>query len=104
MGCKQWQISEIPCVYAIAAIYDHRNNIEDYVDPTFYKDTYLKAYSSMIYPIPDFRQWPNIEESKKVLSPPYKKQAGRPKKARKNGADEKEEKKERGILEESTAS
>ena len=29
-GCNQWQISGIPCVHAIAAIYGHRNNIEDY--------------------------------------------------------------------------
>ena len=45
-------------IHAIATIYDHRNSIEVFVDPTFYKDTYLKAYSSMVYPIPDFRQLP----------------------------------------------
>jgi len=54
----------------------------------------LKAYSSMVYPIPDFRQLPDIEESEKVLPPSYRKQPGRPKKVRKKGADEKEEKKE----------
>ena len=71
--CNKWQISGILCIHAIATIYDHRNNIEDYVDPTFYKDTYLKAYSSMVYPIPDFKQLPDIEESEKVLPPSYRK-------------------------------
>ena len=47
----------------------------------------------MIYTIPYFKQGPDIEESEKVLSPPHRKQPGRPKKARKKGADEKEEKK-----------
>ena len=54
----------------------------------------MKAYSSMIYSIPNFRQWPDIEESEKVLPPPYRKQSGRLKKARKKGANEKEAKKE----------
>jgi len=40
---NQWHISGIPCVHAIAAIYDHRNNTEYFVDPKFYKDSYLKA-------------------------------------------------------------
>jgi len=46
----------------------------------------------MIYPISNFRQWPDIEEPEKVLPPPYRNQPGRFKKARKKRIDEMEEK------------
>jgi len=51
----------------------------------------------MIYPIPNFRQWPDIGDSKSIATtPPYRKQLDRPKKARKRPM--RWEKKESGVI------
>jgi hypothetical protein len=51
-GCRQWEITGIPCPHAVVAIlYDCRDP-EDYVDKYFTIKVYNKAYAPIIYPMP----------------------------------------------------
>src|SRR5437588_1418014 len=86
-GCKQWDVSGIPCFHAFAAI--NKNNLSkvDFVSPYLLRDSYLKAYANMIAPLPDSRQWPDSGRGQ-ILPPGYKALPGRPKISRRKGPDE----------------
>ncbi|XP_027166474.1 uncharacterized protein LOC113766485 [Coffea eugenioides] len=64
--------------------------LEDYCDLWFSKDIYLKAYASMIHPIPHEKRWPPMDEvtPKVVLAPPLRRALGRPRVNRRREADE----------------
>lgn len=51
-SCQNWDLTGIPCVHAIAAIYYQRELPENYVDPYFSIDMLKKAYSGVIGAIP----------------------------------------------------
>jgi hypothetical protein len=78
-GCRQWEITGLPCPHAVAAIlYDCRDP-EDYVDECFTIEVYKKAYAPIIYPMPSEEQWINTRHDK--LEPPRGRiTPGRPKK------------------------
>lgn len=86
-SCREWQIVGIPCKHAAAAITHKRGNIEEWCDPTFMKETYLRAHATMIHPIQDQRLWEPVEGD--VLEPPpLRRLPGRPRKNRRREVDE----------------
>ncbi|XP_059454848.1 uncharacterized protein LOC132185016 [Corylus avellana] len=86
-GCRQWELTGIPCLHAVAAILYDCGDPEDYVDECFTIAVYKKAYAPVIYLMPSEEQW--IKTSHDKLEPPIGRVApGRPKKQRKSGPDE----------------
>jgi hypothetical protein len=51
-GCRQWEITGLPCPHAMAAILYDCGDPEDYVDECFTIEVYKKAYAPIIYPMP----------------------------------------------------
>lgn len=86
-GCRQWDLTGIPCPHAMSAIwFDHANPM-DYVDDCYTVETYKKAYDEIVYPMPGEDQWMHTEHEK--LEPPvYRIPPGRPRKVRTRGPDE----------------
>ncbi|KAG8377175.1 hypothetical protein BUALT_Bualt08G0000700 [Buddleja alternifolia] len=71
----------------ICAIANKRNDVEDYVDVCYKKETYLKVYEYMIHPVPGQRDY--IKTNYPPLrAPAIKINKGRPNKARMRGPGE----------------
>jgi hypothetical protein len=86
-GCRQWEVTGIPCAHAHSAITFHGHKPEDYVDSCYSIEMYKKAYAPIIYPMPSEEQW--VKTAHDVLDPPRsRKMPGRPRKARVRGPDE----------------
>ncbi|KAL7168831.1 hypothetical protein ACSBR2_033959 [Camellia fascicularis] len=56
-GCKDWDLTGIPCKHAISCIYLTREKPEAYVHNYFSKETYFRTYSFMINPMPREHDW-----------------------------------------------
>ncbi|KAL7171887.1 hypothetical protein ACSBR2_036528 [Camellia fascicularis] len=86
-GCRDWDLTGIPCKHTISCIYLTKEKPEAYVHNYFSKETYLRTYSFMINPVPGEHNW--IETRYDAITPSYyRKLAGRPRKERKKAADE----------------
>ena len=81
-ACKKWQLIGIPCIHGMSALLSSNRDPLDYVDNVYKKDAFLKAYNPVIYGINGPSMWPTTTE-RPVQCPEFKKQRGRPKKARK---------------------
>lgn len=75
--CRRWQLSGIPCVHAICAIFAKKQDPALYVDEMLSQTKYTDAYSPIINPIAGENDWEQIDYP--IAPPPYKRQAGRPK-------------------------
>jgi len=66
--CRMWELSGIPCKYAINALRTIRLKVEDYVHACYKKSAnirayqvmlfpsaYIRAYQVMLFPIPDIK-------------------------------------------------
>jgi hypothetical protein len=86
-GCRKWDVTGIPCAHAISSIlYDGRNPV-DFLSEYYSKETYLRAYQPIIYPVPSEEQWPRSNQPR--IEPPKSRAApGRPKKVRQRGIEE----------------
>ncbi|XP_042505522.1 uncharacterized protein LOC122082098 [Macadamia integrifolia] len=79
-GCKDWELSGIPCKNVVAAIAHKREKIEDYCATYFTKEKYMKTYEHIIFPIPDVSEL-DIGSDLGVVQPPLLKTGvGRPSK------------------------
>lgn len=67
-------------------ITDHKQP-EDYVHFCYSVAQYKLAYGSIIFPVGDHNTW-DVGDVECIQPPPYKRQPGRPKKARNEGLDE----------------
>ncbi|KAL7252419.1 hypothetical protein ACSBR1_007078 [Camellia fascicularis] len=86
-GCRDWDLTGIPCKHAISYIYLTREKPEAYVHNCFSKETYLRTYSFMINPVPREHDW--IETGYDAIAPPYyRKPTRRPRKEKKKATDE----------------
>ncbi|CAN1144943.1 hypothetical protein LINPERHAP2_LOCUS14397 [Linum perenne] len=89
--CRRWELSGIPCMHAIASIYQVSGIPERYVDSCFHVATYIKSYGVHVSPMVGHESWQqtgratikaphlNIDETKK---------RGRRTTKRKKGPDE----------------
>lgn len=75
--CRQWDITGIPCIHFIACIFKFNMRPQNYVDPCYRIETYLRSYANMIYPISDSSQW-EATGSNPIAPPLYRIQPRRP--------------------------
>lgn len=64
-GCRQWDVSGIPCVHALRAIGAQDYSVEDFVHRCYKVDTYKDVYSTAVMPINGRKLW-----KKSPLPPP----------------------------------
>ncbi|XP_077251780.1 uncharacterized protein LOC143891004 [Tasmannia lanceolata] len=86
-GFTSWDLSGIPCMHAVAAIFYQHETVEKYVYPCYHKDAFQRSYKELIHPMPSMEQWPSLDMDP-VLPPPIRRPPGRPKKLRRRDADE----------------
>ncbi|GJY16203.1 multidrug resistance-associated protein 5 [Tanacetum coccineum] len=85
--CRGWQLSGIPCVHGIAAIYFLHKDPENYVSQWYNKEVFVSAYNHFIQPMNGMDQWPSTTYQKPL--PPIKiRMPGRPPHKRKRDAME----------------
>jgi len=86
-GCRQWDMTGIPCPHAIFAILYHSAKPEQYLHRYYSVESYKKAYNPIIYLVPSEDQW--IRTGKDEVDPYIiRPTPGRPKKVRRKGSDE----------------
>ncbi|XP_070673423.1 uncharacterized protein [Malus domestica] len=85
-SCRSWDLTGIPCIHACAALFHHRADLEEYLDEVYTKETYLRAYDYMIFPVKGNNMWPKSTNTP-LLPPLVKKQSGRPKRVRRKGPE-----------------
>ncbi|KAK4410079.1 hypothetical protein Sango_0080900 [Sesamum angolense] len=86
-SCGMFQLCGYPYAHACAAISSERQNLEDFVDDWYKKDTYLKVYAKIIHVVPKMKEYIKTPYEPLKLSQ-LKKPRGRPKKMRRRGPDE----------------
>ncbi|KAK0602137.1 hypothetical protein LWI29_030703 [Acer saccharum] len=86
-ACNRWQLTGIPCIYGISALLSSNRDPIDYLHNKYKKENFIKAYAPVIYGINGPMMWPKTND-KPLECPLFKKQKGRPKKARALQADE----------------
>ncbi|XP_019223383.1 PREDICTED: uncharacterized protein LOC109205162 [Nicotiana attenuata] len=68
-SCRAWQLKGIPCAHGVAAIHHKRLNPLGFISEWYKKETYLKAYSHFIQPVPCIEMW-HESTNAKVEPPP----------------------------------
>ncbi|GKE08481.1 pentatricopeptide repeat-containing protein [Tanacetum coccineum] len=80
-SCRMWQISDLPCVYAIACIFELNKLVEPYVPSYFNIEMFGLAYNQFKKPVEGITFWPDCSNLSRILGPIPKKMPGRPKKS-----------------------
>lgn len=80
--CNMWQLSGIPCVHAISAIYYENGNPDDFVHAYYQKDTNRQICSGYLQSMEGSNIWPE-SIIQHVLPPLERRLPGRSKKAMK---------------------
>ncbi|XP_055820311.1 uncharacterized protein LOC129889148 isoform X2 [Solanum dulcamara] len=86
-SCRTWQLRDIPCQHAITALCHIEQEPEPLVEHWYKKDTFLKAYSHFIQPIPNMKMWPETNNPR-IEPPEPKPMPDRPARSRRKGKDE----------------
>ena len=84
---RRWELISLPCVHAISVIMTEHENPFDFVDACYNKEAALQAYTPVIYTLNGPSMWPKTYQRPLQL-PTFRKQHGRPKKARNLQSDE----------------
>nr|XP_009782276.1 PREDICTED: uncharacterized protein LOC104231048 [Nicotiana sylvestris] len=84
-SCDQFQLEELPCAHALAALRHKNETYENYCSPHYTRESLLHTYEIPINPLPDESKW-NVPQHilDEVVNPLTgdKKQSGRPQKER----------------------
>jgi hypothetical protein len=86
-GCRQWDMTGIPCAHAICAIWKDSAEPVDYVSDWYTVDMLKKAYEHVVYPMPSEEQWTKTNDVH-VGPPVVRIQPGRPRVVRTRGPEE----------------
>ncbi|KAK2655658.1 hypothetical protein Ddye_008710 [Dipteronia dyeriana] len=81
-SCAKFEVDKLPCRHALAAIRYAKKHLPDYCRDCYKTTSWVEAYAGTIFPVGHPSDW-NIPEdvrSKVVLPPPFRMQAGRPRK------------------------
>ncbi|XP_052621738.1 uncharacterized protein LOC128127317 [Lactuca sativa] len=98
-GCRKWELTGLPCKNVIAVLNDKVDNGEEvgelhtYAHRVHWLETWKAAYVYKVEPIKGRAMWPISEYPIKIIPPLHKNQPGRPKKKRRQSAEEKSQKK-----------
>jgi hypothetical protein len=86
-GCRQWDMTGIPCAHAMCAIWLDGGEHVDYVSHWYTVDMIKKVYEPIVYPMPGEEQWTktNCEHIDPIV---VRIQPGRPRVVRTRGPDE----------------
>lgn len=86
-NCKKWDITSIPCAYAIFCIFFNREDVEQYVHPCYKRTTYIACYEPIIDSINGQNMW--ILSGLPPVQPPIQRRPpGKPKKKKAQQLDE----------------
>nr|XP_009795187.1 PREDICTED: uncharacterized protein LOC104241918 [Nicotiana sylvestris] len=66
-SCKSWELKGIPCPHAVTTIYFKRLDPSEHIVHWYRKETYMKAYSHFIQPVPNMIMWPESSNPKHGL-------------------------------------
>nr|KAJ0217988.1 hypothetical protein LSAT_V11C300147840 [Lactuca sativa] len=94
-SCRKWELTGMPCKNAIARINEMSDNGEQvgelytYVHKVYWLETWKSMCSFTVDPIKGRSMWPKSDCPTTLTPPPHHKQPGRPKKKRRQTADEK---------------
>nr|XP_009777184.1 PREDICTED: uncharacterized protein LOC104226804 [Nicotiana sylvestris] len=95
-SCGQFQLDELPCAHALAALRQRNETYENYCSPYYTKESLLRTYEIPVNLLPDESKW-NVPQhiSDEVVNPPTgeKRQPGRLQKERYKTYDELKSKK-----------
>ncbi|XP_019232191.1 PREDICTED: uncharacterized protein LOC109212917 [Nicotiana attenuata] len=95
-SCGQFQLDELPCPHALAALRQRGESFEEYCSPYYTRANLLRTYEIPVNPLPDESKW-NLPQhiSDEVVNPltGEKRQPGRPQKERYKTYDELKSKK-----------
>ncbi|XP_019246542.1 PREDICTED: uncharacterized protein LOC109226202 [Nicotiana attenuata] len=90
-SCGQFQLEELPCAHALAALRHRHETYENYCSPYYTRESLLRTYEIPANPLPDESKW-NVQQHilDEVEYPPTgdKRQPGRPQKERYKTYDE----------------
>lgn len=86
-SCRLWELSGVPCVHAVAAIFYMHKSPEDYIPAWFRKDHYQVPYTQYLNPVDGMDTWP-VDDLNKPLPPIPRRMPGRPKKKRQRAVHE----------------
>ena len=79
VACRKWDITGIPCAYAISCIFFNKEDAKKYVHPCYKRIAYIACYEPIIDPINGQNMWrPSVLP---LVQPPIKRiPPSRPKK------------------------
>nr|XP_009781152.1 PREDICTED: uncharacterized protein LOC104230110 [Nicotiana sylvestris] len=84
-SCGQFQLDELPCAHALAALRHRKETYENYCSPYYTRKSLLLTYEMPVNPLPDESKWDVPQHIlDEVVKPPArdKRQPGRPHKER----------------------
>ncbi|XP_075103117.1 uncharacterized protein LOC142177941 [Nicotiana tabacum] len=90
-SCGQFQLDELPCAHALAALRHKNETYENYCSPYYTRKSLLLTYEMPVNPLPDEGKWEVPQHIlDEVVKPPAgdKRQPGRPHKERYKTFDE----------------
>ncbi|XP_075092412.1 uncharacterized protein LOC142172646 [Nicotiana tabacum] len=90
-SCGQFQLDELPCAHALAALRHRNETYENYCSPYYTRKSLLLTYEMPVNPLPDEGKWEVPQHIlDEVVKPPAgdKRQPGRPRKERYKTFDE----------------
>ncbi|XP_019267096.1 PREDICTED: uncharacterized protein LOC109244454 [Nicotiana attenuata] len=78
--CGQFQLDELPCAHALAALRHRNESYENYCSPYYTRESLLKTYEIPVEPLPDESKWnvPQHIAEEVVMPPTGKRQSGIP--------------------------
>uniref|UniRef100_A0A1S4C6U2 Protein FAR1-RELATED SEQUENCE 5-like n=1 Tax=Nicotiana tabacum TaxID=4097 RepID=A0A1S4C6U2_TOBAC len=84
-SCGKFQLDELPCAHALAALRHRKETYENYCSPYYTRKSLLLTYEMPVNPLPDESKWDVPQHIlDEVVKPPAgdKRQSGRPHKER----------------------
>ncbi|MBA0740457.1 hypothetical protein Gogos_013658 [Gossypium gossypioides] len=87
-SCKNWDLTSIPCMHALAVIHLKDEFPETCVQTWYTKQTQLQIYSNFIRPVRDPKQLAFFSNMLSILPPTLKRPPSRPTKVRRKEPDE----------------
>ncbi|KAH1130372.1 hypothetical protein J1N35_001750 [Gossypium stocksii] len=87
-SCRNWDLTGIPCMHALAVIHHKDEFPETYLQTCYTKQTQLQIYSNFVSPVRGPKQWTSLSNMLPILPPPLRRPPGRPTKVRRKELDE----------------
>ncbi|KAK5770601.1 hypothetical protein PVK06_046752 [Gossypium arboreum] len=87
-SCRNWDLTGIPCMHALAVIHVKNEFLETYVQTWYTKQTQLQTCSNFVCPVRGPKQWASLSNMLPILPPPLRRPPRRPIKVRRKEPDE----------------